>query len=117
MKRFEMYATDSSGLRPGSTVWSWANGNLQELVGGISPLEGQRIVYADGGFDLFSSGNIEFLRLVVETEQKQYPSLPPPYVVAGIHDDATINKKKGLNYPIMNAFERSLCVLQCNMLP
>ncbi|KAF3920363.1 hypothetical protein ABW20_dc0102005 [Dactylellina cionopaga] len=115
MGRFEMYATDSTGLAPGSNVWTYspAAKSIRQLVAGIDPNPEQRIVYVDGGFDLFSSGQIEFLRLVVETEKKNYPSLPAPYVIAGIHDDLTINKHKGLNYPIMNAVERSLCVLQC----
>lgn len=39
----------------------------------------------------------------------------PAYIVAGIHDDDVINHWKGLNYPIMNIFERGLCVLQCRV--
>jgi ethanolamine-phosphate cytidylyltransferase len=41
----------------------------------------------------------------------------PAYIVAGIHDDDVINHWKGLNYPIMNIFERGLCVLQCRVSP
>lgn len=33
--------------------------------------------------------------------------------MAGVHNDEVINHWKGLNYPIMNIFERGLCVLQC----
>ncbi|EGX49861.1 hypothetical protein AOL_s00076g502 [Orbilia oligospora ATCC 24927] len=116
MQRFEMYATDSTGLAPGSVVWTYEPSKtpgIRELIAGIDPDEEQRVIYVDGGFDLFSSGQIEFLRLVVEAEKKKYPTRPPPYVIAGIHDDYTINKQKGLNYPIMNSLERSLCVLQC----
>ncbi|RVD83175.1 uncharacterized protein DFL_007574 [Arthrobotrys flagrans] len=116
MQRFEMYATDSTGLAPGSVVWAYEPSKIpgiRELIAGIDPDEEQRVIYVDGGFDLFSSGQIEFLRLVVEAEKNKYPSKPPPYVIAGIHDDHTINKQKGLNYPIMNSLERSLCVLQC----
>ena len=39
----------------------------------------------------------------------------PAYVVAGIHNDRVINEEKGLNYPIMNIFERGLCVVQCKV--
>ncbi|EWC44272.1 hypothetical protein DRE_01098 [Drechslerella stenobrocha 248] len=115
MRRFEMYATDSSGLAPGSTVWTYDTSapSIRRLVAGIDPQPDQRIIYVDGGFDLFSSGQIEFLRLVVDAEKQRDPAALPPYVVAGIHDDLTINKNKGLNYPIMNAVERALCVLQC----
>ncbi|PTB74916.1 Nucleotidylyl transferase [Trichoderma longibrachiatum ATCC 18648] len=37
----------------------------------------------------------------------------PAYVVAGVHEDRVINEWKGVNYPIMNIYERGLCVLQC----
>jgi ethanolamine-phosphate cytidylyltransferase len=39
----------------------------------------------------------------------------PAYVLAGVHDDLVINFFKGVNYPIMNIFERGLCVLQCRV--
>ena len=104
------------------------------MVDGIAPKKGQRVVYVDGGFDLFSSGHIEFLRSVVEKEEAEgrqqgwYSSeatqqrisetgsdYGPAYVVAGVHDDQVINHWKGGNYPIMNIFERGLCVLQCKV--
>ncbi|PWY63718.1 hypothetical protein BO70DRAFT_325738 [Aspergillus heteromorphus CBS 117.55] len=139
------YATDETGLQPGLEVWIWTGsnpaklgntveepGSFQTLVNGKLPKPGQRIVYVDGGFDLFSSGHIEFLRQVLAQEklegyergwydqnQKEKrikengEDYEPAYVVAGIHDDGVINHWKGLNYPIMNIFERGLCVLQC----
>jgi hypothetical protein len=90
-------------------------------------------VYVDGGFDLFSSGHIQFLRLVTEAEEElarkdgwyseqavnerkgKGADYGPVFVVAGVHDDEVINKWKGVNYPIMNIFERGLCVLQCRV--
>ena len=120
LQRIKEYATDETGLHPGSLVWTWKSskeaklgnetpdpGTFSELVVGNGPKPGQRIVYVDGGFDLFSSGQIEFLRKVNEAEKGE------AYIVAGIHDDWVINHWKGLNYPIMNIFERGLCVLQC----
>jgi ethanolamine-phosphate cytidylyltransferase len=107
-------------------------GSFTRLVKGTPPRPGQSVVYVDGGFDLFSTGHIEFLRLVIETETdvarkagwfqeefkgeriKQYgQDYEPVYLIAGIHDDEVINYWKGVNYPIMNIFERGLCVLQC----
>ncbi|KAJ5812586.1 hypothetical protein N7474_008887 [Penicillium riverlandense] len=121
LQRVRDYATDESGLQPGPQVWTWVGsapakldhvvaeaGAFETLVGGKDPKPGQRIVYVDGGFDLFSSGHIEFLRKVMHLEE-----VKGPYIVAGIHDDDVINFWKGLNYPIMNIFERGLCVLQC----
>lgn len=120
LQRIKDYATDETGLQPGCVVWTWKSsaqakldnetpdaGAFSKLVDGKGPKSGQRVVYVDGGFDLFSSGQIEFLRKVHEAEKGE------AYVVAGVHDDEVINHWKGLNYPIMNIFERGLCVLQC----
>jgi ethanolamine-phosphate cytidylyltransferase len=114
------YASDASGLRPGAEVFVWRAsesakteehteqaGTFINLVSGTGPKSDQRIVYVDGGFDLFQIGHIEFLKQVYEAEKGG------AYIVAGVHDDDVINHWKGLNYPIMNIFERGLCVLQC----
>ena len=138
MKRIEDYAKDETGLKPyckvyqyydnsepGQAVTSLSNTAFDLIVDGQGPQPGQRIVYVDGGFDLFSSGHVEFLRQVAIREaaicrdaaSTEYsPAVPPTaYVVAGVHDDAVINRSKGVNYPIMNIFERGLCVLQCRV--
>jgi ethanolamine-phosphate cytidylyltransferase len=120
LQRIKDYATNETGLKPGAEVWTWSRphgakiedeagevGRFDRLVSGVGPKPGQRLVYVDGGFDLFSSGHIEFLRQVHDAEKGQ------AYIVAGVHDDEVINHWKGLNYPIMNIFERGLCVLQC----
>lgn len=119
MTRLKSYASDETGLAPGSPVWDYdpnlgIGGSCVELVGGTLPKEGQRIVYVDGGFDLFSPGHIEFLRQVIEIEKAENGG-SLPYVVAGVHADRMVNEHIGLNYPIMNSFERSLCVLQCRV--
>ncbi|KAH7165365.1 hypothetical protein EDB81DRAFT_250426 [Dactylonectria macrodidyma] len=144
MERMRLYATDASGLAPGADVWFWSastpakltdteeeKGSFRQLIEGPGPKPGQRVVYVDGGFDLFSSGHIEFLRRVVIEEenlaradgwyseqsvnerQGKGEDYPPAYVVVGVHEDYVINQWKGVNYPIMNTFERGLCVLQC----
>lgn len=151
-ERIRLYATDATARHPGADVWFWSGpmdartdgadshlpaaeekGSFKELLKGVGPRPGQRVVYVDGGFDLFSSGHIEFLRLVHEAEaelarkdgwfDKQQvdermgkgADYPPAFVVAGVHDDEIINKWKGINYPIMNIYERGLCVLQCKV--
>lgn len=146
-QRMKDYATDGSGLRSGPIVWGWnASKSAKEddnqaeagiystLVEGRPPRPGQRLVYVDGGFDLFSSGHIEFLRQVVDIEKaignergwysddskrrrisEAGEDYGPAFVVAGVHDDEVINHWKGVNYPIMNIFERGLCVLQCKV--
>jgi ethanolamine-phosphate cytidylyltransferase len=139
--RIKEYATDSTGKNEWVDVWTWdpikqpagPNG-CTSLIRGVSPLPFQRVVYVDGSFDLFSSGHIEFLKQVVSTEesharisgwyneskvnsriQETGQDYGPVYVIAGIHDDYVVNKMKGSNYPIMNVYERSLCVLQCKV--
>ena len=146
-QRIKDYATDETGLQPGPEVWSWNGsgtaktddsveeaGSFEKMVQGKVPRAGQRVVYVDGGFDLFCSGHVEFLRQVhlVEDElgrksgwynpdaqekriQDHGEDFGPAYIVAGGHDDAVINQWKGGNYPIMNIFERGLCVLQCRV--
>lgn len=145
-ERIRMYATDPTGLAPGASVWFWnasleaREAHTEEEIGiwnmdqqGLQPRPGQRVVYVDGGFDLFSSGHIEFLRLVLKAEELlgrqegwYHPEsvaerlgkgedYGPAFVVGGIHDDEVINHWKGVNYPIMNIFERGLCVLQCKV--
>lgn len=109
-------------------------GKFEQLVQGKGPREDQVVIYVDGGWDLFSSGHIEFLRIVTETEEKAAKErgwyteeasqaridkagedYGPVFLVAGIHEDEVINTWKGINYPIMNIFERGLCVLQCKV--
>ena len=125
-ERIAEYATDASGNSPLVDVWAWkssqaGDGTFVKKVEGHQPKSGQRVIYVDGGFDLFSSGHIEFLRKVVESEETEAKqrgwdkSYSPVYLVAGVHDDETINYWKGVNYPIMNIFERGLCVLQCKV--
>jgi ethanolamine-phosphate cytidylyltransferase len=143
-ERMRLYATDKTGLSPGADVWFWSasaealENNIEEdkgiftpLCQGTRPKPGQRVVYVDGGFDLFSSGHIEFLHQVIKAEEElgrtegwyseqavqertsKGEDYGPVFVIAGVHDDETINHWKGVNYPIMNIYERGLCVLQC----
>jgi ethanolamine-phosphate cytidylyltransferase len=136
LERIRLYATDETARKPGAHVWFWRpEGGFRELFAGVGPRPGQRVVYVDGGFDLFSSGHIQFLRMVTEAEEElarqdgwyseqavnerrgKGADYGPVFVVAGVHDDEVINTWKGVNYPIMNIYERGLCVLQCRVGP
>lgn len=114
IKKFASYASDETGLKLHSAVYINVE-QTKELINLIKASEitqkqYKAIVYIDGGFDLFHPGHIEALRIVKKQAQEVYGDAA---VIVGIHDDFTINSYKGLNYPIMNLFERSLCVLQC----
>ena len=149
LDRMKLYATDETAKAPGADVWFWSasedamdappeeehKGTFKKLIDGKGPRTDQRIVYVDGGYDLFSSGHIEFLRQVALQEEElarqngwfadeavaarkaknNGKDYPPAYVVVGVHEDGVINQWKGVNYPIMNIFERGLCVLQCKV--
>lgn len=105
------WASDEFGQTGTGPTVKLVNNNLdfETLVPSTITADGAKLVYVDGGFDLFTPGHVEFLRRV---HAAQSPG-QKIYVIAGVHDDATINQHKGLNYPIMNMFERGLCVLQC----
>lgn len=133
--RMRLYATDETGKAPGVDVYFWSpGGEFRRAFAGKGPRPGQRVVYVDGAFDLFSSGHIEFLKRVTEAEEEAArgrgwyaesavkdrvdvygEDYSPAFVVAGVHNDEEINRFSGVNYPIMNIFERGLCVLQCKV--
>ncbi|EGG14461.1 phosphoethanolamine-cytidyltransferase [Cavenderia fasciculata] len=71
---------------------------------GKAPKDTDRIVYMDGGFDLFHVGHTEALRQAKELGD---------FLIVGVHDDKVVNEQKGSNFPIMNLHERVLSVLSC----
>ncbi|KAK9480668.1 hypothetical protein V1514DRAFT_325083 [Lipomyces japonicus] len=118
LEKFETYATGEDGRSAWDGVYVWTDDDrhLRPIVQPSSELvkKTRKVVYVDGGFDLFFAGHIEFLRQVsAEVEQLSRQAGEPVGLVVGVHSDATVNEFKGLNYPIMNLFERALCVLQC----
>jgi len=68
------------------------------------PTDADVIVYVDGDFDLFHPGHTNFLR-----EARKHGT----FLIAGVHHDKVVNKRKGANFPIMNINERVLSVLSC----
>ncbi|KAJ3293809.1 Ethanolamine-phosphate cytidylyltransferase [Borealophlyctis nickersoniae] len=77
---------------------------LVQFAEGREPNPGDKVIYVDGGFDLFHVGHIEFLKKARELGD---------YLLVGVHDDQTVNAIRGANYPIMNLHERVLSVLAC----
>lgn len=112
IERITSYATDETALNPHSGVYAMVDGiALQCLVAPSAPVEkglAKSAYYIDGSFDLFHVGHIECLAAVHKRAQED-----GAMVIVGIHDDDTVNQGRGENYPIMNIFERTLCVLQC----
>lgn len=112
IERFRLYATDETAKSPCLGVYIVSE-DLETscVVKPIASVEnklGRSTYYLDGDFDLFHPGHIEVLSAIHDRAQRNQAA-----VVVGIYDDACVNKLNGLNYPIMNIFERALCVLQC----
>jgi len=63
-----------------------------------------RVVYIDGGFDLFHAGHVQALEKTLELGN---------FVLVGVWSDAAVHAKKGLNWPIMALLERVLNVVAC----
>ncbi|KAK9238981.1 hypothetical protein V1525DRAFT_373619 [Lipomyces kononenkoae] len=128
IEKFRTYATGEDGKHPRDGVFIWTESSGENHDTGMlttlvepSPKFMQthkRMIYVDGGFDLFFAGHIEFLRLASQSAADLSRAIANGTgteigIVVGIHSDATVNAFKPLNYPIMSLFERALCVLQC----
>ncbi|KAJ6223275.1 hypothetical protein RDWZM_001820 [Blomia tropicalis] len=75
-----------------------------QFAEGKDPNPGDRIIYVDGGFDLFHVGHVDFL---------EKAKAEGDYLIVGLHADQVLNNRLGSNYPIMNLHERVLSVLAC----
>ncbi|KAK9246121.1 hypothetical protein V1506DRAFT_536322 [Lipomyces tetrasporus] len=122
IEKFRAYATAEDGKLPRDGVFIWTSSSPGNDAGILTTLvdpspkfmqSHKRMIYVDGGFDLFFAGHIEFLRLVSQFAATVSDAEAEVGIIVGIHSDATVNKFKRLNYPIMSLFERALCVLQC----
>ena len=60
--------------------------------------------YIDGAWDVFHTGHVLAL---------QRAAALGDFLLVGVHDDATVNAHKGMNYPICGLHERALCLLSC----
>ncbi len=73
---------------------SW---RITEFSNNKTPKENDKIIYIDGAFDILHIGHIEALKKAKELGD---------FLYVGVHDDYTVNKFKGKNYPILNLNER-----------
>eukprot|EP00796_Vickermania_ingenoplastis_P007685 gene7685-5390_t len=80
------------------------NRKILQFSNNCKPKPGEKIVYVDGGFDLFHVGHIHVLRQAKAMGD---------YLIVGLYEDSTINAIRGGNYPIMNLNERMLGLLSC----
>lgn len=87
---------------------------IEEIVKGSPPSKGQRVVYINGAFDLFTAGHVAFLEAVTSTETTLHGG-SKPYIIVGLYDDRLINSHRGRSLPVMNLAERALLLLQCRV--
>jgi len=73
---------------------SW---RLHEFCNERIPKDNDVIMYIDGAWDILHVGHIETLKKAKEKCD---------FLYVGVHDDMSINKHRGKNYPILNMQER-----------
>ena len=73
---------------------SW---RITEFSNNKIPKSGDKIIYIDGAFDILHIGHVETLKKAKEMGD---------FLYVGVHDDFTVNKYRGKNYPILNLNER-----------
>ncbi len=82
-----------------STSW-----RITEFCNNRVPKDSDKVIYIDGSFDILHIGHVEILRKARELGN---------FLYVGVHDDSTINKYRGKNYPIVNLQERTFNLLAC----
>ena len=93
---------DDFGRRPIMSNFLTTSWRLSEFCNNKVPKENDKIVYIDGTFDVLHIGHIEILKKAKELGD---------FLYVGLHDDATVNKHRGKNYPILNLQERTFNLL------
>ena len=73
-------------------------------AGCTAPPPGAKVVYVDGGWDMFHGGHADFLKKAAALGD---------FLLVGVHNDVQVNRHRGRNFPIMNLNERTLSVLAC----
>lgn len=106
VEQFQTYATAANARDRHASVFNSSSRGIEKLVIGSEGVK-EPAVYTSGAFDLFHCGDIEFLAKV------RMKAGLGTRVVVGVFSDEDVQSVKGDNYPIMNVYERALCVLQC----
>jgi len=69
-----------------------------------APEKKMRVIYMDGGWDMFHAGHVAILKKA---------KMRGDYLIVGVHGDALVNRMRGSNLPLMNVHERTLSVMGC----
>ena len=100
----ELEATRVSNItrNPNTSNFLATTRRINQFSSGRVPNATEKIIYADGAFDLLHVGHLDLLKAARALGD---------YLIVGLHDDKTINQRRGKNYPIMNLNERTLNLL------
>merc|ERR1719162_855843 len=77
---------------------------IAEFATAKQPKANDKIVYVSGSFDMFHVGHAQLLK-----EARELGT----FLFVGVHDDQTVTRSKGANYPVMSLNERVLNVCAC----
>lgn len=77
---------------------------IVQFANGRPAPPGARVVYVDGGFDLFHLGHLEILKAARQEGD---------YLLVGVHADADVTARRGAHLPILSVHERCLSVMAC----
>ena len=80
-----------------ATTW-----RLRQFSNGRTAPPGAKVVYCPGAFDLLHAGHVQALY-----EARRLGD----FLLVGLHDDRTVNDRRGVNHPLASLHERALCVL------
>jgi len=104
IKEYQQKGAKSSPYTGVSRFLTTTNKIVEFYGGNRAAKPTDKIIYIDGGFDLFHVGHVDVLKKARDMGD---------YLIVGLYDDRTVNQIKGSNYPIMNLNERVLSVLSC----
>ena len=97
-------AVGGAGYVPRESKFMTTSQMLNLYSSGCAPPPGARVVYVDGGWDMFHAGHVAFL---ADARARG------DYLLVGVHNDAVVNRHRGRNFPLLNLNERVLSVLAC----
>jgi ethanolamine-phosphate cytidylyltransferase len=103
-KKTKLAAPKKSPYTSGGSHFLTTSKRVLQFSNSREPDANDRVVYVDGGFDLFHMGHIEFLKAARKLGD---------YLLVGVHDDETLRRIRGPGFPLMNLNERVLSVLSC----
>ncbi|PWA82554.1 ethanolamine-phosphate cytidylyltransferase [Artemisia annua] len=96
--------TESQAISKHASKFLPTSRRIVQFANGKGAGPNARVVYIDGGFDLFHAGHVEILKNARQLGD---------FLLVGIYTDQTVSQQRGTHFPLMHLHERSLSVLAC----